>query len=251
MIVFKELGRYGRFANGLFQISATIGIAIKSGQSFGFPKFINWDHKERFGSSEDCDLYKHFVNELPEIDNDRFYQDQFIHWGYHDVYLPDGNWNLLGHFQSDKYFSHCIDLVRHYFRMKDEYKQNDFVAIHYRAGDYEKGENAYHPRCTTEYYERAMSLFPDETFIVFTDDYDEAAKMFGSRVQYAKGRDYIDDFKLMKSCKSFITANSSYSLMAAILGEHTEKKIVCPKRWFGDVAGITFDGMYPENAVII
>jgi hypothetical protein len=101
------------------------------------------------------------------------------------------------------------------------------------------------------YYETAMNLFPNESFLVFTDDYDKATEMFGAKVKYAKGKDYIDDFKMMKSCKSFITANSSYSVMAAILGEHEEKKIVCPKKWFGECAGITFDGMYPQNAIVL
>jgi len=250
MIVFKELGRYGRFANGLFQIASTIGIATKSGQPFGFPKFINWDHKDRFGSTEDCEVYKHFKNELPEM-IDVPYRDHFVHWGYHNVYFPDGNWNLLGHMQSEKYFSHCMDTVRHYLRFKDEYPQSEYVAIHYRAGDYIDDPNAYHPRCTKEYYEEAMRLFPGEQFMVFTDDYNRAAEMFGAKVQYAKGKDYIDDFKLMKACKSFIIANSSYSLMAAILGEHSEKKTVCPKKWFGDVAGLDWQDCYPKNSIVI
>lgn len=250
MITFKELGKYGRFANGLFQIASTIGIAIKSGQEFSFPKFINWDHKERFGSSEDCDIYKHFQNELPEIDN-KYYQDAFIQWGYHNVYLPNGNWNLIGHMQSDKYFLHCIDMVRHYLTFKNEPEQNEFVAIHYRAGDYQEGDNVYHPRCTMDYYEKAMSLFPNEAFLVFTDDYEKATEMFGAKVKYANGKDYIDEFKRMKKCKSFITANSSYSLMAAILGEHSQKRIVCPKKWFGDVAGINGDDCYPQNSIVL
>jgi predicted glycosyltransferase len=102
-----------------------------------------------------------------------------------------------------------------------------------------------------EYYRQAIELFPNERFLVFSDDLNKAKEMFGDRVTYSVSTNYLTDFALMKKCKSFITANSSYSLMAAILGEHPEKKIVCPKKWFGDCAGITFDGMYPENAIII
>lgn len=253
MVTCKSLGRLGRFANQMFQIAGVIGIATKNGHPFCFPKWVNYDHRDRFGSSEDIEVYKFFENELPEM-VDIPYQYRWIDWGYHDVRLKDGAWDLAGHFQSDKYFSHCIDKVRHYFRMKDEYPPNDYVAIHYRAGDYTDDPNAYHPRCSREYYEKAMSLFSASTeFVVFTDDAEKAREVFFSVSQtlsFYHG-DYIEDFKMMKSCKHFICANSSYSLMAAILADQPGKKIVCPKRWFGKEAPITFEGMYPENAIVL
>lgn len=248
----------GRFANQMFQIAGIIGIATKNNHHYCFPKWENIDHKERFGSNEPVDLYNYFLNPLPDY-VDLPYQYRWIDWGYHDVNLGDGAYDLCGHFQSEKYFAHCIDLVRHYFRMKDEPEQNDFVAIHYRAGDYIDDPNAYHPRCSLEYYTKAIELFPNSKFMVFSDDWEKISNMFvsvygsdpkGERFIYVSG-DYLTSFKMMKKCKSFITANSSYSLMAAILGEHPEKKIVCPKKWFGDVAGITGKDCYPENAIII
>jgi hypothetical protein len=41
--------------------------------------------------------------------------------------------------------------------------------------------------------------------------------------------------------------------MAAILGEHPENKIICPKRWFGSQMPAEFntDDIYPEGAIII
>jgi hypothetical protein len=236
----------------MFQIAGTIGIATKNNHPYCFPEWINYDHKERFGSGEEIEVHKFFENKLPAL-ADLNYQYMWINWGYHDVRLGDGSFDLAGHFQSDKYFAHCIDVVRYYFRMKDEYPANDYVAVHYRSGDYIDDPNAYHPRCSKEYYQQAMSLFPGSTFLLFSDDTDRAIELvseFGN-VEVAKGKDYIDDFKLMKSCKHFITANSSYSLMAAILGEAEDKKIVCPKRWFGPTAGINGDDCYPKNAIVI
>lgn len=248
MITCKSLGRLGRFANQMFQVAGVIGIATKNGHPFSFPQWINYDHRDRFGSIEDVEVYKFFENQLPELVGLN-YQYRWIDWGYHDIRISDGSYDLAGHFQSDKYFAHAIDTVRHYLKMKDEPLPNEYVAIHYRAGDYLDDPNAYHPRCSKEYYQRAMDLFPGKEFLVFSDDLQEAKKLFGN-VKYANG-DYIEDFKLMKSCHSFICANSSYSLMAAILSDQPDKKIVCPKRWFGEVAGITFDGMYPENSIVI
>jgi len=257
MLTNSSIGRYGRFANALFQIAAVIGIARKSCQPYGFPPFINWDHKERFGSTEDIELDKYFVNPLPRlaVDYPQLIKREYT-WGYHDIYLPAGNWDLAGHFQSEKYFKHCIDEVRHYFTMKDEFSPQDVCAVHVRLGDY---DNKYHPRLTAEYYKLAMSLFPvGQKFVVFSDDPDCAFEITkdlrpNGYIFQSKEQDYINDFKLMKACKHFITGNSSYSLMAAILGEHPEKKIVCPSNWFGPAWSIPMEtkDLYPENSIVI
>lgn len=248
MLTFRQLGRYGRFANGLFQIAGTIGIATKNGYQYAFPRWKNYDHRN-FNETEDIDVQKYFVNELPFAEDlDRF-PERFFNWGFHGFSVPD-NHSLVGHFQAPRYFAHCMDVIRHYFRMKDEPAQNEYVAVHFRGKDYYEGGENYHPQCTKEYYDRAMGLFPGAKFLVFTDDMEAAEKRF-SGVEYATG-DYIEDFRLMKRCKSFITANSSYSLMAALLGEHPEKNIVCPSLWFGAAAGgMNGNDCYPENAIVI
>jgi hypothetical protein len=248
MITFRQLGRYGRFANGLFQIAGTIGIATKKGYSYAFPKWVNHDHRN-FSETEEIDVQKYFVNELPYADDLERFPEMFIHWGYHGFDIPD-NHSLVGHFQAPRYFAHCMDAIRYYFRMKDEPEQNEFIAIHLRGKDYYEGADNYHPQCTKEYYDKAMALFPGEKFLIFTDDREAAAKRFEG-IEYAEGN-YIEDFRLMKRCKSFITSNSSYSLMAALLGEHPEKIIVCPSLWFGTQAGgMTGNDCYPENAIVI
>ena len=56
MMTFSKLGRQGRLANQMFQIAGTIGIAIKSGQKYGFPKWINHDAKDLLGSTEDIEV---------------------------------------------------------------------------------------------------------------------------------------------------------------------------------------------------
>lgn len=260
MLTFRDIGRVGRLGNMLFQVAGTIGIARKSGQPFAFPKLICHDMVERFGSKEDPNVYQYLQNELPhisveEIDRMGFQRHGYF-WNYEDIFLPTGNWDMYAHFQSVKFFEHRMAEIRHYFTFKDEYPQNDYVAIHYRAGDYIDNPEAYHPRCSKEYYEAAIKQFPaGTTFAVFTDDY---PAWCGMKVSDADGRhhvasgSYIVDFKVMKKCKSFICANSSFSHMAALLGTHPEKKIVMPKRWFGvQAGGLNFDTLYPPNAIII
>lgn len=244
------IGNYGRFANMLFQICGVLGVARRNGLQPVFPPLVNNDHKERFGSTEDIHLDKHFANLLPRMPDGIRWFDKPVEWGYHDVKLGAGNWNLSGHFQSAKYFTHCMDEVRWYMRMKDEYSQNDFCAIHVRLGDY---DGAYHPRLDSSYYQPAIAQFPlDMKVLVFSDDIAAAKKMFtGARFSFYDA-DYIDSFKKMKSCRHFIIGNSSYSAMAAILGEAKDKKVIAPSPWFGPkYTNITGNDIYCPDWTVI
>ncbi len=247
LVTFNMLGRYGRLANQMYQIAGVIGVARRNGFDFAFPYWKNYDHLERFGSSEDIDIQKHFVNPLPLYDGPTL-PDHPVPWGYHDVNLTKSV-SLSGHFQSEKYFEHCIDEVKWYLRMRDEYPQNDRCAIHVRLGDY---DDQYHPRMTMDYYSKAMAGFSaDQPYLVFSDDIPAARQMFGEGVEYATG-DYLDDFKRMKSCRHFIIGNSSYSAMAAILGEAKDKKVVAPRPWFGPAyAQITGEDIYASSWEVV
>lgn len=242
-------GGLGRFGNQLFTIAGVIGIAIKNGQPFGFPKWKNYDNA-LFGG-EVTDFSEVFENPLPDTKGEQFNEYGYF-WGYRDIKLPVGNWSINAHLQSPKFFEHCIDRVRYYFRMKNEPDQNDYVAVHYRAGDYIDDPRAYHPRCSREYYEKAMALFPGEKFFVFSDDTLAAMDLFGDKAAGYSSGNYLEDFMMMKKCKNFIIANSSFSAMAAHLGEHPDKKVVAPKRWFGEQAnGLSSEDIYDKNWIVI
>jgi len=252
-LTMLSIGNYGRLANGMYQIAGILGIAKKNNLEPVFPQWVNHDHRDRFGSTEDVDLQKYFVNPLPSIPEGIEWQPEIpIPWGYSDVTLPPGNWNLSGHFQSPKYFDNCRDQIQHYFRMKDEPPQNDRVAIHIRLGDY---DDTYHPRLDSRYYGAAIAMFPGEKFLVFSDDIGGATLRLkgalGGNFAFASGN-YIEDFALMKRCKSFIIGNSSYSAMAAVLGEHPEKRVAAPRPWFGPAyAQIDGEDIYEKDWTVI
>jgi hypothetical protein len=247
IVTFNALGRYGRLANQMFQVASTIGIARRNNFDFAFPRWMNHDHKDRFGSTEDCDVYRHFVNPLPVYSGPTL-PDRFIDWGYHDVKLTESV-SLSGHLQSERYFEHCVDEVRWWLRMTDEPVQNDYVAIHVRRGDY---TGDYHPRVPESYYRAAMERFSGAKFLVFSDDIAECKRMFGNEVDYSEGRNYLDDFRLLKRCTSFIIANSTYSAMAATLGEAPNKRVIAPRPWFGPrYTSITGEDIYSESWQVI
>lgn len=245
IVTFQKLGRWGRLGNQFFQIAGTIGIARRNGFEFGFPAWKNHDHLERFNTSEDIDVQKYFENPLPLFEG-TILREQGIPWGYHDVNLTQST-DIHGHFQSERYFAHCLDEVRHYLRMKDEPEQNEFIAVHYRAGDY---GGTYHPRMPLEYYQSAMAEFPGGEFLFFTDDIVETKRIFGDTIRIA-GAGYLDDFRLMKRCRHFIIANSSYSAMAAVLGEAPDKRVIAPRPWFGPAAGIDGEDIYSATWKVI
>lgn len=245
-------GGLGRFGNQMFTIAGCIGIATKSGQPFAFPHWKTYDNA-LFGSKVD-DIQAELINPLPELPAGLFFNDYGYFWGYRNITLPTGNWNIDAHLQSPKFFNHCIELVRHHFTFKNEPEQNEYVAIHYRAGDYIDNLEAYHPRQPREYYLKAIEHFPNAQFELFTDDI-YAFQALDLPIDWVSGSDdknYIEDFKWMKKCKSFIMANSSFSAMAALLGDHPDKKVIAPKLWFGKQAsGLSAEDIYHKDWIVL
>lgn len=254
-LTFQQLGRMGRLGNQMFQIASTIGIARKNGWSYGFPEWKNYDHLERFETTEDIDVQKYFINKLP-VYHAVGLKDAFVHWGYWPISLKGfEDISLSGHMQSEKYFLHCENEIRHYFKMVDEYPDNDLCAIHVRLGDY---DDNYHPRLKIDYYSKAMALLPIGTkFTVFSDEVNKAAEIFkgcyleSNIVGYVNSGNYITDFKLMKSYKHFIIGNSTYSWWPAWLSNHPDKIVVAPKTWFGPIAKLKSDDIYAKNWKVI
>lgn len=252
MITSLGAGRMGRFANGAFMICSSIGVARRNNQDFAFNKWINWDNQS-FTPNDDIEVWKYFKNQLPLLTGGEQFSNYEYFWGYRDLDLY-GNWSIDAHMQSERYFKHCINEVRHYMTMQGE-EDHEAIALHYRAGDYIANDpNAYHPRCPIEYYEEALKHVPkDMPIYLFSDDGNAAIELLNKLIRAYTYIDanYLESFKIMKRCRHFITANSSFSLLASILADKPDKIIVNPKRWFGDVAGLSTDDLYPQGAVVI
>ena len=130
--------------------------------------------------------------------------------------------------QSDEYFSEFKDDIKEILRQ--DVKENDMVGIHVRRGDYV--DNPFYVDLTkTDYYDKAMKLFPGERFIIFSDDIDWCkAKDTFRGCKFAIGSEW-EDFNFLAGCKHVITANSSFSWWA---GYACNGKVVAPIEWYTD-----------------
>ena len=160
---------------------------------------------------------------------------------------------LDGYWQSEKYFADVAATLRAEFTLKQpldsrasdlaqELRSVNSVALHVRRGDY-VGHPTYYS-CDHRYYERAIDALTrvaaDPRLYVFSDDVEWC------RQSLRLGRDFVavDDgfagykatghLDLMRSCRHFIIANSSFSWWAAWLATHPAKRVFAPQNWFMD-----------------
>lgn len=144
--------------------------------------------------------------------------------------------------QDEKYFKEFSEEIKEIFGTGIGYLEQ--VGVHVRRGknpyipsEPKYNENPFHFNiCDTDYYDRAMVLFPGEKFVVFTDDPEWCREKWKNNpnVQIMDRGDDIEDFNLLASCKDLILANSSFSWWAGYLCPNPAKRVVVPKQWFSD-----------------
>jgi len=236
MIVYTDFNK-ARFGNQLFFVSATIGIAIKNNTSYGF--------SSQMGHSG-INYQSIFKNDLPitsTIPTNKFYQNGF---GYEDIVTEDAE--IIGYFQSEKFFKHCEDIIKNQFEFKEdviEYVKKEFpnisnsLTIHIRRGDYVNQPN-HHPVVPVSYYEKIITDISKEyeNIFVFSDDESWVKEKFvGEKYIFPSfnSNNDLNCFVLMSLAKDNIIGNSTYSWWAAWLNKNENKKVYTPtyKQWFG------------------
>ena len=164
-------------------------------------------------------------------------------WGqFRDGKIPDI------YVQSSKYWEKHKEEIR--TRFSSGIGQIDKVAIHIRRGDYLKVTQFHTNLWESSYYREAVTLFPDDQFLVFcrdnqseSQDLDDVAWCLDNmplllpeeRWSMFSHTTETEDLNAMASCKAIVGCNSSFSWWAAFLGD-PNKKVVMPRedRWFTD-----------------
>jgi|SRR3990167_713058 len=147
------------------------------------------------------------------------------------------------YFQDPKFFEGYEEEIKQLFGEGIGYLSQ--VGVHVRRGanpinpdESKYSENPFYVNLAddTDYYERAMALFPEDNFLVFSDDPSWAKEKFkdNPRVQVMDKGDEVEDLNLYASCHSQIIANSSWSFWGAYLNPNEAKKVIAPLKWFSD-----------------
>ena len=234
-VTFSKLGRYGRLGNQMFQIASTIGIATKNNATFGFPIWRDYISKKN--------VHQYFRYPLPGKQRDK-YQRLDVEFGYHDIHL-ERSADISGYLQSERYFEHCTDLVRRYFKFKREADPLPGCAIHIRRGDY---TSEYYQLLDKDYYLPAMERLGASRYTVFTDS-PEQVEWIAKYADIRTPGDEVHDLQDYSLHESYIIGNSSYSWWGAWLGQG---ETIAPRRWFGwKYQGLDTKDMIPKGWTLL
>lgn len=219
MITYSRLGDveyWGQLGNQLFEIASTYGIAKRNGQDCIFPrwKYSQWFPNVPIGTVGNFPIYRE--------GND---------YSFREINL-NGDTDLVGYFQSYKYFDFCREEILNLFESNIELDTPPTkVAIHVRRGDYLSKSN-FHTNLPIEYYREAMSYFPNERFTIFSDDIRWCRDNFSKEHFFVEPISDVIDLIFMSRHENQIIANSSYSWWAAYLNKNPNKKVIAPKKWW-------------------
>lgn len=249
----------GGLGNQLFQISATYSLAKLNNDIDCY----NFDTSELYFQGKRANvyldtIYKKLKNKrCNDLNFENFYDEQ-----KHSYSLIEYKPNLLinGYFQSEKYFINYKDEIIDLFDLEDKKSEcinylNKFdkpiTSIHIRRGDYLPYSHIF-KILDIEYYNKAMELFPDHHFLIFSFDKDEwiYENFKGENFTFVNFNDEVLDFTCMSLCDNNIIANSTFSWWSAYLNKNKKKKIVSPEIWFSMI-DVDESDIIPNNWIKI
>lgn len=153
---------------------------------------------------------------------------------------------LAGYFQNLNYFDHHKDRLLELFSpLKEDmdyiqtkypwfFETQELCCIHFRNNIQEVGFKTIFFTPDTEYFEKAMAYFPQNTLFVVISDTIEIAKQIMPRTKkivFIEKEPFWIDFNLLRFAKNLIISNSTFSWWAAYLNPHRDKIIIRPDFW--------------------
>jgi len=282
-ISFNGLGNEGRLGNQMFQYASVRGIAANIETNW----FIPPEDVDRFDNYGLFDCFK-----LTHCKDKNKGETSFDTLTYRDMHFnekifnyDEGDINLSGNFQSERYFENISDELQDDFSFIEGYLdpcqeyidsvggRDNVIFLHVRRGSPNltgrRGEKwsyqqvqQYHPLCKKEYYLEALKEFPEDKKVVVVSDTIDWCKeqdwLKGDRFLFSDSSydtfgdgasiPYVD-LCLMTLCGGGIIANSSLSWWGAWL-QNDAGKIVVPDPWFGPAyAHYDMKDLIPERWV--
>jgi hypothetical protein len=257
----------GGLGNQLFQIFTTIAYALEHNLSFIFLNQFQLNSGND-GATIRYSYWNTFLQSLRPFLRDNLYSFTTIKepdFTYNKLpALTNNNTNieLFGHFQSYKYFQSYKTTITKLLKLDTlkkslldklnlDFKNTQYISIHFRLGDYKKLQNHY-IILPIEYYINSLqhiisniSNNKNITVIYFCEQSDlpEVLEMIHILKNKFVSLDFVnynnkllvdwEELLLMSCCNYNIIANSTFSWWAGYLNNNANNIICYPCKWFG------------------
>ena len=254
---FNHIGNHGHLGNQMFQYAATKSLAIKHNRDFMIAPhevFGKYYYTTLRSNIDDCFDIKcaRGISNFPTHEERHFHFDRETYEN-----PPQHDCNLLGFFQSDKWFKHIDDEIRKDFTFKPEYYdpaksvreslKGETIGVHIRRTDFVTNQN--HVPQDMSYYAKALELLPKDAYVLIFSDEPEWCKQqevfADDRFMVSETGDAYIDLCLMTLCEYVIMANSTYSWWGAYLSP--SKKVIAPATWNPDSNPLNSADLYCDN----
>lgn len=248
----------GGLGNQLFQIFATIAIALRNNRPFKFEysDVLNTGiQRPTYWNSFLIRLKPYTtinrLNDFHLFRENGFEYNDILHIEVAQLNAPAC---LYGYFQTDKYFWDCYTQITTMIGLEAQQQRIRVktavlspmrvnVSLHFRLGDYLQ-KQGHHPVLPVSYYIKALRNVPEKSRVIyFCEDTDIArvnisvqvlSKTFPS-MEFIRA-DVKEDWEqllLMSVCDHNIIANSSFSWWGAYFNANPIKQVYYPSVWFG------------------
>ena len=269
----------GGLGNQLFQIFATMSLAIKSQVSFAFLNVETLGEGVKRNTYWNSLFYKikpFLKNSFPQLNYIR--ENGFQYNSFNTQFFMGNDTCLYGYFQSYKYFQECYKQIYNLLDIENQKKVvlkknetynslinpdflNKTISLHFRMGDYKKIQHV-HPIMRINYYIRCLQFIqqkaPHEKFNVLyfceDEDINDVVKIIQQlssvypQYTFVRGSNLLADWEqllLMSCCSHNIIANSSFSWWGAFFNSNSNKIVCYPSIWFGPTIGHNTSDLCP------
>lgn len=156
---------------------------------------------------------------------------------------------FFGFYESVKYFSDIVDLLRNEFsadvslvddKLRNIIEDNNTTCVSVRAGDFlsDKFKNDYYV-CKPNYYVKSINYIKgkcESIFVIFSDDIewvkDNISFPKGIKCVYEEKKyNLYEKIYLMTHCSNYVLSNSSFSFWTQFLSYNNDKIVVAPSKW--------------------
>ena len=251
----------GGLGNYLFQISTSHAISKRTGKKMLFDISDIYSPHKTYNHYLDNFFRKVEFTTITETYNTVFER------GFEFANIPeiDGNLKLNGYFQSEKYFIDNRKDILNLFEIdtiNNNYLSEKYLnvlttntcSIHVRRGDYLHLTDIHPTQDLSYYIDSYNTIGEDYNYLIFSDDISWCLKNFGfiKHKTFITGNTDFQDLYLMSMCDNNIIANSTFSWWGAWLNENNDKRVIIPKKWFGDRnSHLNTNDLYPNKWIKI